>query len=92
MRLIFMSLLTAAGVSIAMPASAQRLHIDTPVGDIHVGQGRDSQYYSDHHYERPRGYGQSYGHHDHSYEYRPRCRQIEYHDHHGDHRARTVCN
>ena len=90
MRFVIITLLTVGGFAIAMPASAQRLHIDTPIGDIHVGQGRDSHYYRNHDYDRPRGYGHdNYGHN--NYGYRPRCRQIEYHDHHGDHRVRTVC-
>lgn len=91
MRAVMFSLVAMAGL--AMPASAQQLHLDTPLGDVHVGQGRTRE----HHQERPRyhrkghdGYDQSYGHG------RPRhnrnCHRTEYHDHHGNHRVRTVCD
>ena len=91
MRTFLISLLTVVGVMIAMPASAQRLHIDTPIGDLHVGQSRDG--YNDHNYERPsyRSYGHDRYGHDRSRHQR-NCRQIEYHDHHGNHRVRMVCD
>ena len=53
MRTILLGLLAAAGISIAtpvVPASAQGVIVDTPVGGVRVGHDRDR--YSD--YDRPR--------------------------------------
>ncbi len=93
MRTVMLSLIVMA--ALGMPASAQQLHLDTPLGDVHVGQGRVRE----HHQERPayQRNERSYGHDSNSYGHdRPRhirnCHRTEYHDHHGNHRVRTVCD
>ena len=90
---ILTALLTVATIAIAIPASAQQLHIDTPVGDVHVGQGRDHN-----RYREPSDrvdYGHNYDRrvHEHDqHQYQRVCREIEFHDHHGNHQVRRVCD
>ena len=58
MRTILLGLLAAAGISIAtpvVPASAQGVIVDTPVGGVRVGRDRD--YYRDRDYRRGDRYG-----------------------------------
>ena len=53
MRTILLGLLAAAGISIAtpvVPASAQGVIVDTPVGGVRVGRDRD--YYERRRYDR----------------------------------------
>ena len=91
---ILTGLLTVATIAIAMPASAQQLHIDTPVGDIHVGQGRgDHNSYREPNYrDNGHNYDRRVYQQDHHPRYQRVCREIEFHDHHGNHRVRQVCD
>ena len=90
--ILIVCLLTAAAM--ATVASAQQLHIDTPIGDLHVGQRRgfEGSYREQPSYPSTSESDREGYYHHHHPRYQPVCRQIQYHDHHGNHRIREVCD